>query len=267
MELRIGTSGYSYEDWRTVFYPDDLPKGKMLEYYSGFFDCVEINSTYYKIPHKTVFTHMVGMTPDQFQFVVKTNRNTTHNPTRDMKTNRESVQKLVESTAPLIEANKLSGFLAQFPYSFKNTPKNREYLVETKEYFGEYPLFIEFRNWTWNIPEVFDFLRKIKINYVNVDEPPIKGLIAPGNETTGPFGYVRFHGRNSTNWWKGTNITRYKYLYSESELDEWLIRIARLLKMTYKTYIFFNNHPQGQAVKNAKMLKEIMAHQIDILKK
>jgi uncharacterized protein YecE (DUF72 family) len=58
MELKIGTSGYSYEDWRTVFYPKDLPKGDMLEYYAKFFDCVEVNSTYYKIPHQKVFAHM-----------------------------------------------------------------------------------------------------------------------------------------------------------------------------------------------------------------
>ena len=54
----IGTSGYSYDDWRGVFYPENLPKGKMLDYYSEYFNCVEINSTYYVIPHASVFYHL-----------------------------------------------------------------------------------------------------------------------------------------------------------------------------------------------------------------
>lgn len=263
MELKIGTSGYSYEDWRTVFYPEDLPKGKMLEYYAKFFDCVEVNSTYYKIPHQKVFAHMVDKTPDQFKFIIKTHKSTTH----ERKSNREAILQLLDAVQPLVEANKFSGFLAQFPYSFKNTLQNREYLTETKSYFADYPLFVEFRNWTWDNTEVFDFLRTTKINYVNVDEPRLRGLIEPQDKVTGTFGYIRFHGRNSANWWKGTNVTRYNYSYSESELEEWLIRIARLLRMSYKTYIFFNNHPQGQAVKNATMLEEIIARQIDLLKK
>lgn len=261
MELRIGTSGYSYDDWKGVFYPIRLPKGKMLDYYSRFFNCVEINSTYYNIPHKNVFAQMERKTPEDFHFIVKVHKNTTH----DRKNNRESIEKLLEAIQPLIEAEKFSGFLAQFPYSFKNSSQNLNYLQETKSYFEGFPLFVEFRNWTWANPQVISFLKERQISYVNVDEPRLKGLIRPQGVTTSPYGYIRFHGRNSVDWWKGTNITRYNYFYTKSELDEWLTKIATLLKKTYKTYIFFNNHPQGQAVKNAEMLKDLLKRQMDLL--
>jgi uncharacterized protein YecE (DUF72 family) len=250
----IGTSGYSYEDWRGVFYPQELPKGKMLDFYCKFFNAVEINSTYYRIPHAAVFYQMQKKTPEDFEFIVKVNQETTH----IRKKNQIAMKQLIESVQPLVDSKKFSGFLAQFPYSFKNTPQNREYLWETRQLAGNHPLFVEFRNWTWDQPEIIKFLGQHHLFYVNVDLPKLKGLLPPHDLITGESGYIRFHGRNSFNWWKGTNQTRYNYLYSESELDEWLIKIARLLKTAFKTYIFFNNHPQGKAIQNASMLNQIL---------
>ncbi|GAB4371586.1 MAG: DUF72 domain-containing protein [Calditrichia bacterium] len=261
MEYIIGTSGYSYEDWRGVFYPPDLPKGKMLDYYCQHFKAVEVNSTYYRIPHPAVFYQMEQKTPDDFQFVVKAHQETTHLRQK----NREAVQQLIEAVQPLIEKGKLSGFLAQFPYSFKNTPANRDYLVQTRSFFQNYPLFVEFRNWTWDNPPTMKFLQDNRLAFVNVDQPRLPGLMKPRSVVTADLGYLRFHGRNKENWWKGTNQTRYDYLYSQSELNEWLIRIAEMLKKTYRTYIFFNNHPRGHAVQNAKELKEMLDNQIDRL--
>jgi len=261
MQLIIGTSGYSYEDWRDVFYPTDLPKGKMLDYYAQHFNAVEINSTYYRIPHPAVFYQMEKKTPDGFEFVVKVHQDTTH--TRQ--NNQQAMERLIEAIQPLCEAGKFSGFLAQFPYSFKNTPENREYLVQTRSFAGDYPLFVEFRNWTWDRPEIYRFLEENRLLYVNVDQPRLRGLIKPQEVVTGNLGYVRFHGRNAKEWWNGTNQTRYDYLYSQAELNEWMIRIAHIMKKTYKTYIFFNNHPQGKAIQNAKMLKEMFDRQKEFL--
>ncbi len=260
-KIIIGTSGYSYEDWRGVFYPEDLPKGKMLDYYARFFNGVEINSTYYRIPHPAVFYQMERKTPDDFEFVVKVHQETTH----IRQNNAAAMEELKEAVKPLVEANKFSGFLAQFPYSFKNIPENREYLRQTKELTGDFPLFVEFRNWTWEQPETYLFLQENGIEYVNVDQPPLRGLLPPQAVVTGNRGYVRFHGRNTREWWKGTNETRYNYLYSREELDEWLIRISHIMKKSFKTYIFFNNHPQGKAIRNASMLKEMMQNQMNIL--
>jgi len=254
MAFKIGTSGYSYEDWRGIFYPNKLPKGKMLDYYAQYFDTVEVNSTYYRIPHPAVFYHMAEKTSEKFEFIIKTNRETTHS----RKENEKAMAQLKESVQPIVEANKFYGFLAQFPYSFKNTPQNREYLRRTGELAGGYNLFVEFRNWTWNQPEVFDFLKTNGISYVNVDQPQLRGLLPPQNILTTDRGYIRFHGRNEKKWWDGTNVTRYDHNYSGKELNEWLPRIAHLLKRGMKTYIFFNNHPRGKAVLNALLLKEML---------
>jgi len=252
--VKIGTSGYSYDDWRGIFYPRDLPKGDMLPFYAQHFDAVEINSTYYRIPHRAVFYHLGQKTPDQFEFIVKMNQATTHVRDDDY----SAVSQIIESIRPLDEMGKFCGFLAQFPYSFKNTPTNRDYLRRVKEHVKEYPLFVEFRNWSWNRPEIFEFLLENDIGYVNVDQPRLRGLLPPQDVVTTKLGYVRFHGRNQKNWWDGTNETRYNYLYRQEELEEWLIRLSRIMGKTYKTYIFFNNHPQGKAIKNARMLKKLL---------
>jgi uncharacterized protein YecE (DUF72 family) len=254
MEIKVGTSGYSYEDWRGVFYPQKLPKGKMLDFYSQYFVAVEINSTYYRIPHPAVFYQIEKKTPKDFEFIVKVHQDATHL----RKNVRNSISKLFEAIQPIIDAEKFSGFLAQFPYSFKNTSQNREYLAEIQQYVKNFPLFIEFRNWTWNEVEITEFLKQNKLFYVNVDQPNLPGLLPPNDIATGELGYIRFHGRNTSNWWRGSNQTRYDYLYSKGELDEWLIKIARLLKKTFKTYIFFNNHPQGKAIQNASVLKKML---------
>ncbi|UCF65329.1 MAG: DUF72 domain-containing protein [bacterium] len=263
MKVMIGTSGYSYEDWRGVFYPVQLPKGKMLDYYCQHFSCVEVNSTYYRIPHPAVFARMSEKTPENFEFIVKVHQSTTHERKMDV----TAAHQICQAIQPLVDTAKFSGFLAQFPFSFKNTPENREYLKWLKEQFEKYDLFVEFRNWTWTHPELAPFLEKYHLGYVNVDEPRLKGLIEPQEIVIGKLAYVRFHGRNTQDWWKGTNQTRYNYLYNQQELDEWLIGLSRILGKAYKTYIFFNNHPQGRAIQNAKMLIESMKAHIDSLKK
>ena len=252
--LLIGTSGYYYEDWRKVFYPPGLPNSEMLVYYARHFNTVEINATYYKIPGIQTFKRMETNTPDGFQFIVKTHQETTHRRIE----NEASLTKLAASVQPLIAAGKFSGYLAQFPYSFKNSEKNRKYLVETKQMIGEHPLFVEFRNNSWIKKPLVDFLRQHQISYVNVDEPPLPGLLPAQDIVTSNAGYIRLHGRNQKDWWQGKGSARYDYNYEEDELKEWLTNISNILRKTFKTYIFFNNHPNGQAVKNAEQMIEIL---------
>jgi len=263
MKILIGTSGYSYEDWRGIFYPSQIPKGKMLDFYCQHFNCVEINSTYYRIPHPSILARMGEKTPDHFEFVVKLHQSTTHERKKD----QTAINQICDAVQPLIDAAKFSGFLAQFPYSFKNTPENCDYLGWMKDHLKEHDLYVEFRNWTWVQPDINTFLEEHHIHYVNVDEPRLKGLLKPQEIVIGKQGYVRFHGRNNQEWWTGKNLTRYNYLYSQKELDDWLIGLSRILGKAFKTFIFFNNHPQGKAVQNAKMLIESLKAHIDTLKK
>ena len=252
--LFIGTSGYHYDDWRDVFYPADTPGNRMLEFYCDHFNTVELNVTYYKIPNYKTFMRFAEKTPPNFHFIVKTHQETTHR----RQENRDSLMKLSEAVQPLIDTGKFMGYLAQFPYSFKNSEPNRKYLVETRKLIGEQVLFVEFRNDTWLKSPITDFLKMNEIGYVNVDQPKLKGLLPPQDISTNNIGYLRLHGRNEKDWWDGKGSARYDYEYSDEELKEWLTNISNILRKTYKTYIFFNNHPGGKAVKNAKQMIEIL---------
>jgi uncharacterized protein YecE (DUF72 family) len=254
IDLKIGTSGYSYDDWRGAFYPPEIPKSKMLEFYSLYFQTVELNATYYTIPSSQTFRSLAQKTPQNFEFIIKANQETTHR----RKENKQALNKLLEAIKPLIEVNKFQGFLAQFPYSFKNTETNRGYLVETKNLLQDNALFVEFRNYTWLNPQIPEFLEENGIGYVNVDEPKLKGLLPIQDLVTNNIGYIRLHGRNDKSWWDGIGSERYDYEYNEEELKEWLIHISNILKKSYKTYIFFNNHPGAKAVKNAQQIMELL---------
>ena len=261
-DLKIGTSGYSYDDWRTHFYPPELPKSSMLNYYCQYFTIVEVNSSYYHIPAANTIERMVNKTPPDFEFILKVNQETTHR----RKENEQAIRRLMESLKPMIESGKFKGLLAQFPYSFKNNEQSRKYLFETKKMIGDVPLFVEFRNYTWLNDHLPQFLKENNIGYVNVDEPNLKGLLPKQDIVTSDAAYIRFHGRNEKDWWDGQGSARYDYEYNEDQLKEWLTNISNIMKKTYKTYIFFNNHPNGQAIRNAQQMMKILNDQLDLLK-
>jgi uncharacterized protein YecE (DUF72 family) len=119
------------------------------------------------------------------------------------------------------------------------------------EAFQELPKAVEFRGSEWQRPSVYEGLRRWNAAFVNVDAPRLSRLPEPGEEATADLGYVRLHGRNRANWWQGDNASRYDYLYSPEELEEWLPRIARLLAKVRIALVIFNNHPGGKAVRNA----------------
>lgn len=167
-----------------------------------------------------------------------------------------NVAEFVRGIDPIVEASKLAVILLQFPFSFHYNRDNREYLNKLCAQFGELPLAVEFRNRYWQRPSVYEGLRERNITYVNVDEPQLSGLPLAQNIVTSGIGYVRFHGRNSDNWWTGDNVSRYDYLYSDSELGEWVPRIEAMAAQTSLVLVVFNNHSKGQAVENARKLKQ-----------
>lgn len=252
-DVRIGTSGYSFQDWKGRFYPPDLPDGKMLLHYAGHFSCAEVNSTYYRIPHPKVFYHMVQKVPAGFEFVVKVHSDVTHkreNP-------ESSLDKLALAIQPVVDEGMFRGYLAQFPYSFKNRQPNRQYLARLSHLTDRHPLFVEFRHASWNTPPLYDFLRQHHLNYVNVDEPALPNLLPPQAITTSETGYVRFHGRNAAAWWNKDKGDRYDYLYSQDELVNWHKNIQGMLDRVEKLYLFFNNCYHGQAAQNALEMKAL----------
>lgn len=255
-EIRVGTSGYKYDDWVGYFYPEGLSERDWLEFYARNFNTVEINSSFYTILPPSTSAHLVRKVPEGFDFAIKAHRSFTHDRTVD-----ESIlQSFQESLKPFAQSNKLGCVLLQFPWEFKYEPSNLDYLVRVCELLADYPLVVEFRNIGWIKDEVFEFLRDYNIGFCCVDEPRLKGLIPPIAVATSDIGYVRFHGRNKEKWWQHEHPwERYDYLYSEDEIAEWVPKIQRIAESTERCYVFFNNHYQGKAAINARMLMKLLS--------
>ncbi len=248
-DIRIGTSGFSFDDWRGPFYPRDLPKSKLLEYYAGTFKTVEINSTYYGIPRPAVAESMVSRTEPTFDFMVKTHASFTHSR------NMSQIQRIAFQSAiePFAEAGRLSGVLAQFPFSFKYNPANLDYLLRRCEQFERQRFYVEFRHDSWYQRPVYYRLKDAGARWVSVDLPKLAHLPEPHALCTTDTAYIRLHGRNAESWYGGGD-RRYDYGYSPEELQEWKEKIEKLKPLAKKIYVFFNNCYRGQAVKNAKEL-------------
>ncbi|PKK83815.1 MAG: DUF72 domain-containing protein [candidate division Zixibacteria bacterium HGW-Zixibacteria-1] len=253
MDIKIGTSGYSFDDWKGTFYPTDIQKGKMFDYYIQHFRTVEINSTYYHIPHPAVMANIEKKSPADFEFIVKTPDILTHK----RKNIEPAVKAFDECLKPMIEAGKLKGILAQFPYSFKFNQANLDYLKYCRELLEKHNLFVEFRHNSWVNRTMYDNLKSDRIGYVAVDEPPLSGLLAPDLFNTTETAYIRLHGRNSEHWWRGGSL-RYDYDYTKEELEQWKEKIKKREDKFKKLYIFFNNCHLGQAVKNAREMMQML---------
>jgi uncharacterized protein YecE (DUF72 family) len=251
----IGTSGYSYKDWIGKLYPPGTRSTDYLKVYAEEFGVSELNFTYYRMPEPNLTKKFTEQTGSDFLFSIKAHKTLTHEKCPDL----SSVSYLfLKGIEPIIESGKLGVVLLQFPYSFYYSKENRNYLDKLCEEFKCTPLAVEFRNNYWQKESVFNGLHGRDIAIVNVDEPDLGGLLKPSDTVTSKIGYVRFHGRNKENWWKGDNVTRYDYLYTDNELKEWIPRIQTIAAQVPLVLIVFNNHSKGQAVHNARRLKKML---------
>jgi uncharacterized protein YecE (DUF72 family) len=253
----VGTSGYSFKDWVGPFYPRRLKPSDYLRFYAERFDAVEVNSTYYAIPHPRVIDQMERKTPPGFRFTVKLNRQITHERSLDPTVYRE----YLDALEPLKAARKYDGTLAQFPWAFRQGPGALDHLKRMRERLPEEPLFVEFRHDSWATPDLHAELDRLDLGYAAVDEPALPGLMPPIAFRAGADGYVRFHGRNAASWWGGDGKDRYDYDYKSTELESWLTRIRELAEQSRRTYLFFNNCHAGQAARNAALMQELLRQQ------
>lgn len=252
--IYIGTSGYSFRDWVGPFYPKGTRSSDMLAQYARHFPAVEINATYYKLPGPQTFASMQAKTPSRFRFIVKFPAAITHKREGHL----ADFDAFMHAVQPLEDAGKFHGALAQFPWAFRNTPENRDYLRLLRVGYPQRPLFVEFRHVSWARPETSALLRDLDTGFCVVDEPRLPTLFPSIVEVTGDTGYIRFHGRNAAKWWEGDNHTRYDYLYSDEELREWIGKIRDMSSRTKDLFVFFNNCHGGQAAQNAKHMMEML---------
>jgi uncharacterized protein YecE (DUF72 family) len=251
----IGTSGYSYADWVGPFYPQGLHKSEYLSFYAAEFPVVELNFSYYTQPSASTLERMIEKTPEDFRFAVKAHQSLTHKVDEDFP---KEARRFREGIRPLAEAGRLAAVLLQFPYSFHYTPECRRHLQRVCESFADLPKAVEFRGSEWQRDSVYRGLREVQTALVNVDEPRLPKLPRPSEVVSSDLAYLRLHGRNADNWWKGDNVSRYDYLYSSGELSEWLPMIERMLAKSRLLLVIFNNHSRGQAIRNARELQGLL---------
>ena len=257
--IYIGTSGYSFPDWTGVFYPPRLPKNEWLSYYSLEFPAIEINATYYRLPPASTFAGMARRTPPEYPFWVKLPGEATHGDNA-----LDGVMLgFLEAIKPLHESGRLVGVLAQFPNSFRPVPRSLDKIRRLKELCATTELAVEFRRDDWQRPEIFGLLQSEGLVSVIVDLPKIAGLPVTHELVTSGIGYIRFHGRNSAAWYDPAKGDRYDYEYSLEELKLFAELALRVDEKANATFIFFNNCHMGQAVKNARMLRELLGHQFN----
>lgn len=285
--IRVGTSGWSYPrglTWNGMFYPKPRPKGfDELQFYARFFDCVEVNTTFYGQPQPAIAAQWASRTPKGFLFSLKLYQQFTHprlfaarvkaDLTRKLGTDdlpSAAVAALIEANQadldefrrgiePIAQTGKLGALLAQFPTSFHDTPASRLHLAALLRAFQGYPVAVELRHRSWSdaADQTRALLEASLSTWAWIDEPKFKDSIRQANPD-GPFVYARLHGRNAKAWWKGSNDERYNYLYSEEELAPIIERLQGR-----KGFLHLNNHANARSVVNAVMVKEILEQPLE----
>jgi uncharacterized protein YecE (DUF72 family) len=257
--IRVGTAGWKYKDWDGIVYPKPKPRGfDELTYLSTFFDAIEINSSYYGPPRPSAAKKWVESVAGNslFQFTAKLFHSFTH----ERKPAPNDEKDFKEGIAPLVEGARLGALLLQFPWSFRNSRENREYLIGLQRRFREYPLVLEVRHASWTEPGTLNLLAELDVGLCNIDQPLFNRSIEPGAEATSAIGYIRLHGRNYKTWFaESANVReRYDYLYSVDELEPWVDRVKDVAGKTKNTYVMSNNHNIGKATANALQIASIL---------
>ena len=259
--IRIGPAGWSYDDWKGVVYPVNMPKSLHgLTYLSRFFDTLEINTSFYHPPNDRnceSWIRKVESNP-HFKFTLKLWQGFTHK--RDTWPTNEETSAFLKGIDPFVKEDKLGAILIQFPWSFKRTIKNRQWLTRIIDTFSEYPMALEVRHSSWDHPDFYTSLNQYKVAFCNIDQPIFKDSLPPTEKVTSNIAYIRLHGRNKANWFRenASRNERYDYLYSQKELLVWIDRIERIRLEADEIYVITNNHYRGQAVVNAMELQEGM---------
>lgn len=272
--VKVGTAGWNYDDWVGIFYPKGVRRGfSKLKFYSEFFDCVEVNSTYYRhLSYKVGEKWLNEVANNQeFEFIIKLFKNFTHGIRETNPQFFSDKQRVKNFLRPFIESKKLAGMLIQFSEFFLATDKSKSYLFFLVEEFSDIRLFLELRHNSWYRYSNMEFLKSLNANVVTIDQPVLNNMVGFTTEAAGKVGYFRLHGRNYDKWMEsrkalinGTTIDdsqrneRYNYLYSSEEIDEIEKKIRAVKEKCEGIYVVLNNHPLGKAAANAlELLKRL----------
>jgi uncharacterized protein YecE (DUF72 family) len=226
MRVLVGTSGYSYKEWKGTFYPDDLPAAKMLGFYANHFDTVEINNTFYRMPEAKMLEKWAGDVPERFTFILKAPQRITHQ--KRLAGTADDVRHFFDTASVL--GGKLGPALFQLPpYSRKDAGKLREFMHTLPP---DQKVAFEFRHESWFDAEIHDILRSRDAALCVADTDEVAdpdGLLV----TTSSWGYVRLR----------------RTEYAGHQLGEWASRVTSQPWTT--AYVFFKHEDEGKGPKFA----------------
>jgi len=221
MHIRVGTSGYSYKEWKGTFYPDDLPAAKMLPYYGERFDSVEINNTFYRMPDVKMVAKWGEQVPDGFTFVLKAPQRITHQ--KRLVGAGDDLRQLFEAGEVL--GSKLGPVLFQLPpFSRKDALKLREFVAILPP---DRRVAFEFRHDSWFDDEIYAILRDRDIALCAADTDEVTdpdALVIP----TASWGYMRLR----------------RTEYAPGQLTAWAERVEK--QSWSDAYVFFKHEDEGK---------------------
>lgn len=231
MDLRVGTSGYSYKTWKGLFYPEDLAAEDMLRYYASRLPSVEINNTFYRLPRASVMQAWADQVPESFRFAIKASQRITH--MKRLADVGEETAYLLRTAATL--GDRLGTILFQLPPNLK---KDLPRLAQFLEVLGEdVPSAFEFRHPSWRDPDVLEVLSArgcaLCIADTDDEEPP------PIARTTS-WGYLRLR----------------RSAYSEEDLIRWAGQIRA--QEWDRVFVYFKHEDEALGARFAERFLEIM---------
>ena len=227
--VRIGTSGYSYAEWKGNFYPEKMAAKDMLRFYAERFSTVEINNTFYRMPTEKLLSGWAEQVPESFTFVIKASKRITHD--KRLKECGELLTYLFGVTTTL--GSRLGPLLFQLPPNFKKD------LPRLQTFFDDMPerrrMAIEFRHASWFDDEVFEALRAhgAALCVADTGEEPVAPLVA-----TTDWGYLRLRRED----------------FSDEDLRDWARRIRE--QPWKEAYVFLKHEEEGKGPKMAARLME-----------
>ncbi|MGE5358224.1 MAG: DUF72 domain-containing protein [Bacteroidales bacterium] len=292
-EVRVGTSGWSYPagrgTWNGIFYPAGSRRRSLkhfdeLAYYAEHFDTVEVNSTFYRLPHLDTTKSWASRTPPGFDFSVKLFQAFTHprmlagdeakasltEPRDEASTipavSQAQADEFRAVMEPLASAGKLGALLVQFPPSFRQAPRSTDYLRWLLAAFADFSPAVELRHRSWSddVSTTLTLLAEFKAAWVQIDEPKFRFSIRQNQvpNVTG-FYYMRLHGRNAATWWKHDHSEdRYNYLYTPEELKPLTETVKAVRTIVRKSYLYLNNHFAAKSVADAVEVKHQLGQPI-----
>ena len=261
--ILVGPAGWSYSDWEGVVYPSHGRKFDQLAYLAHYFDTIEVNSSFYRIPPQSHSLSWVRRVAENssFRFTVKLFREFTHEAENGGSDLVDPFRAFLE---PLANAGRLGALLIQFPWSFRATEEGLARIDDIVRKFPDVPRAVEVRHASFQTKEFMKFLDERDTAFVNIDQPRHHDSVRPSAVSVGSLNYVRFHGRNFQKWFQHAEAwERYDYLYSAEELEPWISTIDKMAREN-PTYVIMNNHFRGQAIVNALEVRESLGIRSEI---